>query len=41
MLLYHINLGWPLLDEPARLVGPGQPGAPPEPALPETRDEAM
>jgi hypothetical protein len=28
MLLYHINLGWPLLDETSRLVGPG---APPEP----------
>jgi len=31
MLLYHINLGWPLLDETARLVGPGHPGEPPEP----------
>jgi hypothetical protein len=31
MLLYHINLGWPLLDETARLVGPGDPGEPPEP----------
>jgi hypothetical protein len=31
MLLYHINLGWPLLDETARLVGPGRPGEPPEP----------
>jgi galactose mutarotase-like enzyme len=35
MLLYHINLGWPLLDEPARLVGPGGPGVSPEP-----RDES-
>ena len=31
MLLYHVNLGWPLLDEQARLVGPGEP--------PEPRDE--
>ena len=31
MLLYHINLGWPLLDEGARLAGPGRPGDPPEP----------
>jgi hypothetical protein len=31
MLLYHVNLGWPLLDETARLVGPGHPGEPPEP----------
>jgi hypothetical protein len=31
MLLYHINLGWPLLDEHARLAGPGEPGVPPEP----------
>lgn len=31
MLLYHINLGWPLLDETARLVGPGDPNEPPEP----------
>ena len=31
MLLYHINLGWPLLDETARLVGPEDPGEPPEP----------
>ena len=31
MLLYHINLGWPLLDETSRLVGPGGP--------PEPRDE--
>jgi len=30
MVLYHINLGWPLLDETSRLVGPGRPG-PPEP----------
>jgi galactose mutarotase-like enzyme len=31
MLLYHVNLGWPLLDETARLLGPG--------AAPEPRDE--
>jgi hypothetical protein len=31
MLLYHINLGWPLLDETSRLFGPGEP--------PEPRDE--
>ncbi|HEY6713615.1 MAG TPA: aldose 1-epimerase family protein [Rubrobacter sp.] len=31
MLLYHINLGWPVLDETARLVGPGAPGELPEP----------
>ncbi len=31
MLLYHVNLGWPLLDETARLVGPGDPNEPPEP----------
>ncbi len=30
MVLYHINLGWPLLDETSRLVGPGRPD-PPEP----------
>jgi hypothetical protein len=35
MVLYHINLGWPLLDETSRLVGPGRAGEPPEP-----RDEA-
>ena len=35
MLLYHINLGWPLLDEGARLAGPGRRGDTPEP-----RDEA-
>ena len=28
MLLYHMNLGWPLLDETARLVGPGKPPEP-------------
>ena len=28
MLLYHINLGWPLLDETARLVGPGETPVP-------------
>ncbi len=31
MLLYHMNLGWPLLDETSRLIGPGEP--------PEPRDE--
>jgi Domain of unknown function (DUF4432) len=31
MLLYHINLGWPLLDEGARLAGPGRRGDTPEP----------
>ncbi len=31
MVLYHINLGWPLLDETSRLVGPGMPTEPPEP----------
>jgi hypothetical protein len=31
MLLYHTNLGWPLLDASARLVGPGDPAEPPEP----------
>lgn len=30
MLLYHINLGWPLLGESSRLVGPGAPGEAPE-----------
>jgi hypothetical protein len=29
MLLYHVNLGWPLLDEDAVLLGPGS--EPPEP----------
>jgi hypothetical protein len=36
MLLYHINLGWPLLDETSRLVGPGS-GEPPEPRDEEAR----
>jgi hypothetical protein len=31
MLLYHVNLGWPLLDETARLTGPGRPGETPDP----------
>lgn len=31
MLLYHINVGWPLLSEFSRLSGPGAPGVPPEP----------
>ncbi len=34
MLLYHINLGWPLLDASAHLVGPGDP---PEPRDAEAR----
>ena len=38
MLLYHINLGWPLLDETARLVGPGDPEEPPEPRDAEARE---
>ncbi|MBA2345662.1 MAG: aldose 1-epimerase family protein [Rubrobacter sp.] len=37
MLLYHINLGWPLLDEGSRLISPGQPGKPPEPRDEEAR----
>lgn len=37
MLLYHMNLGWPLLDETARLVGPGEQGDPPEPRDHEAR----
>jgi hypothetical protein len=31
MLLYHINLGWPLIDETVRLAGPGRPGEAPTP----------
>jgi hypothetical protein len=31
MLLYHLNLGWPLLDESSRLIGPGASGEAPEP----------
>jgi hypothetical protein len=34
MVLYHINLGWPLLGENSRLIGSGIPGE-----LPEPRDE--
>jgi Domain of unknown function (DUF4432) len=37
MVLYHINLGWPLLNETSRLVGPGRPGKPPEPRDEEAR----
>jgi hypothetical protein len=37
MLLYHMNLGWPLLDETSRLVGPGRSGEPPEPRDEEAR----
>jgi hypothetical protein len=38
MLLYHVNLGWPLLDETARLIGPGGPGEAPEPRDAEARE---
>lgn len=31
MLLYHINLGWPLLADGSHLVGPGAPGEIPDP----------
>jgi Domain of unknown function (DUF4432) len=31
MVLYHINLGWPLLDESSRLTSPGNPEEPPDP----------
>jgi hypothetical protein len=31
MLLYHLNLWWPRLDESSRLVSPGAPGETPEP----------
>lgn len=37
MLLYHMNLGWPLLDETSRLIGPGRSGEPPEPRDEEAR----
>jgi hypothetical protein len=37
MLLYHVNLGWPLLDQTARLVGPGRHGETPEPRDAEAR----
>jgi hypothetical protein len=37
MLLYHMNLGWPLLDETSRLITPGKPGEPPEPRDEEAR----
>ncbi len=37
LLLYHMNLGWPLLDETARLIGPGEPGKSPEPRDGEAR----
>ena len=30
MVLYHINLGWPLLDEGSHLTGPGEPPEPRE-----------
>lgn len=38
MLLYHVNLGWPLLDETARLVGPGKPDGAPEPRDEDARE---
>ena len=31
MVLYHVNLGWPLLDETSQLIGPGRPEESPEP----------
>ena len=31
VVLYHINLGWPLLSENSRLSGPGRPEESPEP----------
>jgi len=37
MVLYHINLGWPLLAETSRLAGPGRPEEPPEPRDEEAR----
>jgi galactose mutarotase-like enzyme len=37
MVLYHINLGWPLLAETSRLSGPGRPEEPPEPRDEEAR----
>jgi hypothetical protein len=38
MLLYHINLGWPLLDESSRLIGPGTSGDAPEPRDEDARE---
>ena len=37
MLLYHLNLGWPLLDDTARLIGPGKGGETPGPRDEEVR----
>ena len=37
MVLYHINLGWPLLAETSRLSGPGRPEESPEPRDEEAR----
>ena len=37
MVLYHINLGWPLLAETSRLAGPGRPEESPEPRDEEAR----
>ena len=37
MVLYHINLGWPLLAETSRLVGPESPAESPEPRDEEAR----
>ena len=33
-----MNLGWPLLDEIARLIGPGGPGEAPEPRGEDARE---
>lgn len=38
MVLYHINLGWPLLDETSRLIGPGNSTERPEPRDAEARE---
>jgi hypothetical protein len=37
MVLYHLNLGWPLLAESSRLTGPGIPEVSPEPRDEEAR----
>ena len=37
MVLYHINLGWPLLAETSRMAGPGRSGDPPQPRDEEAR----
>jgi galactose mutarotase-like enzyme len=38
MVLYHINLGWPLLGETSHLIGPGRKVEPPEPRDDVARD---